>query len=287
MTEQSLRILIPTDFSEASLKAVQYASRLAHTMLAEITLFHATGLPIISTAQELETVAAIDLERIESEQLQQLAQKIRRLYPEMKFSTLMTNGFPVQEISQLAKEGQTDLIIMGTRGANGLKELLVGSNTASLIQRTVVPVMAVPDKAEFNGLKKIVFACNLLPDDVNSIQEILRFFGKLQPEITLLHIDDGHKKEAAAEMKKWFDQYVAPVINYPNILTLTVSDSDIVRALDKYISEHSSNILVTATRKRNFFDRIFDRSITRKLAYHTHVPLLALHAHTSKGEMIF
>ncbi len=287
MTEQTVRILIPTDFSEASLKAVHYASRLAHQIVAEITLFHATGLPIISTAQELEAVAAIDLERIESEQLQQLAQKMQRLYPKMKFLTLMANGFPIQEISQIAKNGQTDLIIMGTRGANGLKELLVGSNTASLIQRTEVPVMAVPEKAEFNSLSKIVFACNLLADDVHSIREIIRLFGKLNPEITLLHIDDGHNKDAEKEMKNWFDQYVAPSIDYPSLKMQTISDSDIVRALDKYISVQGSNILVTATRKRNFFDRIFDRSITKKLAYHTHVPLLALHAHTSKGEMVF
>jgi nucleotide-binding universal stress UspA family protein len=192
----------------------------------------------------------------------------------------------VEEIKNACNENNIDLVVMGTKGAGGLKEVLVGSNTGSLIHSTDCPVLAVPEEAVFKGLNHIVFATNMLKDDIQSIRNIIRLFGSMQPKITLLHIEDGHQRDAEAAVTNWFRTEVLPTINYPSLEVEVIPETDIIKTLHTFLDDHKADLLVTATRKRNLIERIFDRSITHKLVYHTHIPLLALHTHGTKGEMV-
>lgn len=279
-------ILVPTDFSDPSVKAIQYATMIANEGLCKIILFHAVSLHLSATVEEPQFYAAGELEKIENEQLQQLKHHIQKRYPKVQFECISRTGFPVESIQEVAKDTSADLIIMGTRGANGIKGLLVGSNTSSLIEQTEIPVLAIPEESDYNGIKKIVFATNMQKDDVRSLKCIINMFGDHSPDITLLHIEDGHLRDPEAALQSWFHAEVIPQVQYSRLFAECISETDIVKSLDEYLRINRTDLLVTATKKRNFIERIFDRSITRKLVFHTHVPLLALHAHQSKGEMV-
>jgi nucleotide-binding universal stress UspA family protein len=280
------KILIPTDFSEAAQAATEYGIRLAQRINAEVIIFHATGLPMLKTTEDADLLASRDLERIENEQLARLHIDLKHKYPEVIVATYAAIGFPVEEIKNCCKDNNIDLVIMGTKGAGGLKEILVGSNTATLIKTIDLPVLAVPINAVYSKIEKIVFATGLLNDDLNSIKTIIQLFTSQEPEITLLHIEDGHLRDAEANFSTWFHQEVLPSTNYPKLKAEVISETEIVKTLHTYLETNKVDLLVTATRKRNFIERIFDKSITTKLVYHTHIPLLALHTHGSKGEMI-
>lgn len=279
-------IIVPTDFSDPSLKAIQYATMLAKEESSKIILFHAVSLHLSATVEEPQFYAAGELEKIENEQLHHLKFHIQKRYPNILFECISRTGFPVETIQVVARENNADIIVMGTRGANGIKGILVGSNTASLIEQTEIPVLAVPEESDYNGIKRIVFATNMQKDDIRCLKCIIRMFGSHTPHITLLHIEDGHLRDPEAALHSWFHNDVIPTVSYPHLFAECISETDIVKTLDEYLRSNNVDLLVTATRKRNFIERIFDRSITKKLVFHTHVPLLALHAHQSKGEMI-
>lgn len=287
MNSSVLNILVPTDFSESANSALEYASKLASESSSCITIFHAISIHVANSTEESEFITSIELEKIEKEQLVQLKMQISKRYPRVQYEIVSKMGFPVELIAEIAKEKKFDLIIMGTRGASGMKELLVGSNTASLIHETECPVLAVPEQTVYNGIKKIVFATNMQKEDVACISKISKLF-KQQNEssITLLHIEDGHSRDPEALLQAWFHEEVLPKVSYSNLSAESISEADIVKTLHEYLIQNKVDLLVTATRKRNLIERIFDRSITKRLVFHTHIPLLAFHLHGSKGEIV-
>ncbi|MBL7923014.1 MAG: universal stress protein [Bacteroidia bacterium] len=280
------KILVPTDFSEPATKALHFAAKIAGENNSKVIIFHAVGLHLAVTAEEAEFNNAFELEKIENEQLAALRLSLGKRYPKTEFEALTKTGFPVELIPECASSRGVDLIVMGTRGASGMKEILVGSNTSSLIRHTEIPVLAVPEESEYQGMNKIVFATNMQPDDIVSLKKIIALFGKKNPEITLLHIEDGHARDPEAALRNWFQTEVLPTIKYAGIKAESISETDIVKTLHDYLSVNKTDLLVTATRKRNFIERIFDRSITQRLVFHTKIPLLAIHSHGSKGEIV-
>jgi nucleotide-binding universal stress UspA family protein len=279
-------IIVPTDFSDHALKAVQYAAMIAAETGSRIVLFHAVSLHLSASIEEPPLNFPGDFEKVEQEQLIHLKHQLQKRYPRVEIDSCSKTGFPVEGINEIAAEKNAWMIIMGTRGANGLKELLVGSNTSSLIQHTEVPVLAIPDECEYNGIKKIVFATNMQKDDIRCLKKIIEYFGHASPVITLLHVEEGKLRDPEAALQSWFHTEVLPVVNYTHLQAECINETDIVKSLDEYLRHNKTDLLVTATRKRNLIERIFDRSITRKLIFHTHIPLLAMHTHASKGEMI-
>lgn len=286
MSQALKTILVPTDFSEPAIKAIEYAISMAGDAATKIILFHAVSLHLSATVEEPQFYMAGELEKIENEQLIQLRHQLQKRYPAHHFESISRTGFPVDTIRQAAAENQADLIVMGTRGANGIKGLLVGSNTSSLIEHTTLPVLAIPEETEYTGIRKIVFATNMQKDDIRCLKQIIALFSGQQPTITLLHIEDGHLRDPEAALTAWFHEEVLPAIDYPHLYAECISETDIVKTLDDYLRENKIDLLVTATKRRNFIERIFDRSITRKLVFHTSIPLLALQAHQSRGEVV-
>ncbi|MBK9319386.1 MAG: universal stress protein [Bacteroidetes bacterium] len=211
MENTQLNILVPTDFSEPANAALEYASKLASDSGGCITIFHGISIHVANSTEEAEFITTSELERIENEQLVQLRHQISKRYPKVQYDIVSKMGFPVELISDIVKERKTDLIVMGTRGASGMKEILVGSNTASLIHQTECPVLAVPEQTTFTGIKKIVFATNMQQDDINCLIKLIQLFGhKEDTSITLLHIEDGHARDPEAALQSWFHEAVLP-----------------------------------------------------------------------------
>lgn len=280
-------ILVPTDFSDTSIRAVQYAAALALHFGAKIMLLHAVGIHASTTAQENSFIMAEEVARIEEDELSRLRLQYARKYPALEIEAASRLGFPVEVIAEYATSTHPDLIVMGTRGASGIKEMLIGSNTASLIRKTTYPIIAVPEDAEFRGISHIAFATNMHRDDVRHIKEIIALFGNDQPKITLLHTEGEHTRDAEAAFESWFHNEVLAKVDYTNLDTECLDEADLTRSLHQYIGINEVDLLVMATRKKNFIERIFDRSITEQMVFHSHTPIMVLHAGVSKGEMVF
>src|SRR4029078_9611095 len=83
---------------------------------------------------------------------------------------------------------KADLVVMGTKGAAGLKGALVGTFTADVIESIDCPLLAVPHQARFTGIKKIVYATNYAFNDFENIEKVVEFAKYFNAEVILLHI---------------------------------------------------------------------------------------------------
>jgi nucleotide-binding universal stress UspA family protein len=264
-------ILVPTDFSKPSKVAVLYAARLAQKINAEITLLAVIN---INTA----TDAILDWKKTEQDLVDTAQQNAEQLIMEIKeevelkieYRSIM--GFPFEEMVEhtVINDG-FDLIVMGTKGATGLKKVLIGSNAAAVVDNSSVPVLVIPPNTEWSTIKQIVYATDM--DSINEeVKPIAVFASIFNAAITILHVlpEDSSKKidgkSLAADLIK--------ITNYKKISFHVSRNNSIADEVDTFVVDQKADMLAMVTHKLDFYEKLFGKSVTRQLAFHTRIPLL-------------
>lgn len=269
-----MTILVPTDFSKPSKVAVQYAVKIGKKLKAKLILLSVINLDSPPGRGVLNVKYLED--KMTENAVEDCAKLIIEINSENKGKIDITShvikGFPVESVvTNYAQHNDIDLIVMGTKGATGLKKIILGSNTAAVIDKSRIPVIAVPEFARFTSLKDIVYATDIdnLKDELKTVVSFAKSFNAV---VHILHIapaTGGSKldiKEIVAKLTKAMD--------YKKI-TFTVSlHDDAAEGIDEYVIKHKTDMLAMFTHELTFFEKLFDKSITRQMAFIGNVPLL-------------
>ena len=281
------RILVPTDFSSNAGGAVNYAAALAARLGSRLLLFHSVHVPVNVTTESGEVISNSLLLENSLAQLNALKNKIAEQYQGLHIEVLNSLGFAVEEIIGLCASKEADLIVMGTKGAHGLGEILIGSNTAEVITRSRCPVLAVPLEAGMMGIRKVLFATNYADQDFKSIFLLTEIFKPWNPEIVIVHSEDGGNAGVENSQFEWFKGQVMTSISYDKFNFNLISGKNTEQAISEFAKENGVDIISVSTRRRNLFEKLTSRSTSRKLAYHTDIPLLAFHAEPGESNSLF
>lgn len=270
-----VNILVPTDFSALSKVAVLYAIKIANKLDGNITLLHVVTIsaPVRVSMHDKMKELEEDLIRFAERDLNKLTKEVyksSKTNSPIQCSVVRGGDFNLA-VKKEAKRLKTGLIVMGTKGASGLKKTVVGSNTASIIESSQIPVLAIPKRAQFKGFKDIVYASDLKNIE-KELKTLIPYAENFGSTIHLLHIAVTGKEVEALEEKV---DKVVHKLGYENIVSLVLVDRDIEGAIDQYINVSKADLLAMFTHKLNFYEKLFDRSMTRKMAFQSSVPLLA------------
>lgn len=276
-------ILCPTDFSPNSENALNYAVEIARKIKGNLILLHAYSVQLIdpNMPAEIYLSAYQEEEKSAKESLEELSNKISESNKDENgnniFNTeaIVTQGLVVDEVLSLINDFKIDIVIMGTHGTSGITELILGSNTASVIEKATIPVLAIPGNAVYKGINNIVYAYDDIKSGIPSFQRLIEFAKIYDSEITLLHIIETGKDTSDLN-KKEFDR-IRHSSDYDKIRLELVNEENIIEGINDYVNSNNVDVLAMAIRKRTLIDKIFSRSLTKKMAYHTKIPLLALH----------
>ena len=268
------KILVPTDFSENAEHALSYAAMLAAKLRSKLVLLHSIKVPIVAMNEMVAEVPEPQLTKEANLQLEKLKNKIRGRQLPVEVETISSMGFAVEEIISFCDERKSDLIVMGTRGAHGLSEVLLGSNTAEVISKAACPVLAVPYDAPVNGIRKILFATNYNDNDFRSIFLLTEIFKPWNPEIIIVHAEDSHHPRMENSAFEHFKEQVVSGIPYDKYYFNLLDGGDVESAVNDFASSNQVDLISVSKRKRNFFERMIGTSLSKRLAYHTHIPLL-------------
>ncbi|MDJ1486082.1 universal stress protein [Cytophagaceae bacterium YF14B1] len=269
-------IIIPTDFSTVAENAMSFVNAIASRKQTRVVLVHTYYLPVIA-APEAGYAQAASLDYMEEEletKLKETCTKFRRTYPNVTYEAKVLNGFLVDVLPNLAKEMNADLIIMGTDGAYGLKQVFLGTNSVEVLTEATCPVLIIPAEAHFRGIEQIVFATDLWEEpspDMLMVVEIARMF---KAEISFVYIPVNGTKELSDEDWKNFYQQ----LNYDKISFHIQQGRNIEEGIRSFTEKMAADIVVMINYRRTFWDQLFTTSQTKQMAYHTKVPLLVLHA---------
>ena len=267
-------LLFPTDFSENSFNALRYAMRFARFSSSKVIILNSFEVPH-SHAGMLKSIKDIMREDAE-EGMKELQEKINKekIGDGIEYETLIREGNLVSIIKYLGEIDKVDLIIMGTKGASGVSEVLIGSNTVDVVKNVHLPVLAIPEHVEYKEIKTIVFAADYKRlDNYSRINPVLEIAKNSEAEIQMLNVSkdgiDTSDSEEAKNLSKYFGEIKH---SYKH-----VKNNDIVAGISKYIQKNPTDMLVMIMRKHNLFNALFHSSITKQLAFQTRVPLLVLH----------
>jgi nucleotide-binding universal stress UspA family protein len=270
------RILVPTDFSEVADNALKYAIGLALQTKASIHLLHIKNFPIMDPSFPVDALTSLieEMDKVSAKGMEDA--RVKFLEPSKVTYTLEeTSGFVNDEIERSCKDHNIDLIVMGTTGASGLQELLVGSNAATTVGRSEVPVLVIPPSANFHEIKQILYASDYTEPEFPALARLIYFAELNDADITVIHV------------KTDFDRYFNSANNFfvknkshikrENIKLIQSEKADVSDAINHHIDQNPTDMLVLAKHNRSFFDRLFHRSLSKRMAYHTKIPLLVLH----------
>lgn len=272
-----MNLLVPTDFSPCAEHALNFAALLGRRTGHDLRLIH------VYAPVDLANTAMIDFVEREMEQAQkEIKDKLHRLCMttaeknNIGCSHNLRVGALTENILSEAEESRSKLIVMGTEGASGLTKLLFGSRTSSVIEHADFPVLAVPPQSSLVLPKKIVFATNFFDSDLDTLKQLLDLVKGWQPEIYLLHVSHDNLKSERDYIEN-FSKAVVKETDYKHLYYYVLPHENNERGIELFIKSVGGEMLVLSTRKRSFLERVFNASLTKQIAYHLTVPLLAYH----------
>ncbi|HUH33901.1 MAG TPA: universal stress protein [Daejeonella sp.] len=275
------KVLVPTDFSPCAANAVDFAVQSAKFLKMEITLMHA-----FQVAGNIYT----DYMGVNREFTQSMLGEAYHNLEKMKLHLAKTEGVEVsscvythsvtESILLATVDRNIDFLIMGTLGASGIKEKLWGSETGAVIGKTKIPVIVVPAEYKWKAPKKILLVTNYFEKEPVILDFLFELAGFYQTEVHVAVVTN--EEEGAVEILEHgrkISQYEIMLKEKYKADGLTAAHlfgTDFEKLLEDYIEKNEISMLAMVTHQRTFLDRLFYPSMTKRMSYHTKIPLVAI-----------
>lgn len=272
------KILFPTDFSEIANNAFLYALKLARVYDAEVVVLHLFELPNLTYTQLpdnlMEIYNSVEIDQFENFKdyvpyLRELAEKHN--LGSVKMSHVLKHGNLLYAMKEVIKQEQIDFVVMGTKGATGMIEVFLGTNTASVIASLPVMVLAVPEEAQFTEIKHIGFATTYSDRDKIVLMKLVNFATMLGAAVKCLTVKTPNFKRIPSEIELWKQDFKNEAVEF-----FLIPHDDVKETLLDFIRSQHIDVMAMPSRKRNFFETLFTRSLTQKLSFHTDTPILSV-----------
>jgi nucleotide-binding universal stress UspA family protein len=266
-------VIIPTDFSSNSLNAALFAIRLYGDEGNQFTVLNSYMLPrgAASTMWSIDDLLAKESQEGINIFVEKLREDLGDLKPEIR--TLSEHGDLPNVIERCKEDPEPpELVVMGTQGASGLKEVLMGSNTADVIKRTQLPVLAVPENARYRVPRRIVLADDGGPVDRPTIKVLLDVARWSQAEVMIVRVINEDTTVETGSAASVYDTLLGAIPHSHHY----ISGENVNTALHDLADQSDADLVVVIHRQRGLFEQLFHRSIATKLAMHTHIPMLVL-----------
>jgi nucleotide-binding universal stress UspA family protein len=270
------KILVPIDFSDSGKNAAEYAAKLASELGYSLLLLHVYNMPL-SLPGEVPGAMMIDFSQLEKDvkaQVDEEAKTLAGLYG-ISVSSRVMAGFITDEIVETEKSDQPSLIIMGITSSGPVNEFVFGSVATDILNKIKTPLLIVPEDTRYKKMEKVVFAVgdnNSSEMELPSVYlDLLKHFGSsiyvlnVVKESEMPESDKGIiSKQLEAYFKNTFHSYSF------------IENEDVVEGLNDFIELHNIDLVTMIPHKHNLFQIMFREGTTRKMAFHSHVPLFSI-----------
>jgi len=257
-------VVVPVDFSTPSLNAAAYAVKMLYSSYdTDVILYH-----MYEKKSE---------EKVVKEQLLNLQNALAKDTP-LRIDNIAVHGDDlITEIERVVNHRHASLVIMGITGKTSLEQVFIGSNTLKLVDKNIVPVLIVPPEAYYREIKNIALASDFknvrLTTPSVPIKSVLDLF---HPALHVVNVDSEHYVSITAEYQEE-KAIIEEMFSEYNPEFYFIGMNDFFEAVDKFIHDKNIDILITIPRQHSLFSKIMRERHTKKLAYHSTIPILAVH----------
>ncbi|NDV44739.1 universal stress protein [Flagellimonas sediminis] len=275
-----IKVVLPTDFSENAFHAISYAARLLENTTTVFYLMHTYTPAIYRIDYALGSPGLIglpdDLKYAAEAQLDKTRERIKAKFdnPKHQFVTHTAFNTLEDEIRLFAKKEQVDLIIMGTQGATGAKEILFGSNTVHVLNRAQIPVLVIPANYKYTTPGEILFPTDLEVDfDKIDVAFLLKLARLWHSKIHIMHVASP---EGLTETQENNRGHLEGLMVEQNHIFHDVPDQELAIAINAIQEKVTAEILVMVKNKHTFLERLFIEPVIKNMGLHSQIPFLVL-----------
>lgn len=274
-------ILLLTDFSSNSIDAINYALKLFSGNQCNFFVLHVE----LSNTYISDDLMATGNQSIYSALVKKPKTELNHLVEELKnqtneedyhFEMIMDYDVFIDAIKQVIEKKHIDLIVMGTNGVTGAKEIVFGSNTINVIRKVNCSTLVVPEGVKYKSPKQILLPLDLFDAiDSEAFTEVLKFTHRFGKKLHLVRIKPNN--EDSIEEKK-DSENIANLLNNTDYEYRVIDNVPMQHAVTSYTQIHKIDIIHLLVQKESFFERVFTGSSTTDISNKLKVPLLVFHS---------
>lgn len=271
------KIIIPVDFSEVSTNAFMFGHRIATEIGAVVKALH-VYLPRSTELYESSVVEVdVDFNEMRKNKLNDFVKEFDKDWASDIMTTSIIDGefrtgFPGEEILDSVEDNAAELVVMGTTGDSGSLKKWFGSVSTKIMNESPCPVLLVPENARYHGVNNILYAFDDIELDKSLIDQLVQFSKKFDSALHLIHVDDTNSNDSGFYLKELVEKKYSD----HTIIVSSLYNENVVDAIDEYGKLNKIDIIAMGTKSRSFFERIFHKSMTEKMALQSELPLLIL-----------
>ncbi len=270
------RILFPTDFSETTEHALQYAVYLAKLTGARLYFVNAFELEFIFPDIPVESYAME--EDISDRRLNELKDRVQKEQEEeLDIVTIASLGDTIKSVRDIVKRDHIDMVVMGTRGASGIREFFSASHTFRVVKNVDCPVLVIPENWTFKELRSIAFATDLTHLPEKHIEKVKALAKATSADMKIVHVD--RTGESSAEEKRersWINDYLGDDV--PHSFEV-IREEEVLKGLEEYLDDHPEIGMLTMVshERRDWLEKLVSPRLTKEVVHHPHLPTLIIH----------
>lgn len=258
------RVIVPVDFSETSLNAARYTAQ----MLAG----KKNAVAILYNNYESPGDYDVCIHYQESLRKEFLAKGVINVECVNEMG-----GDLIENIARLAHTSRATLIVMGITGKSEVRQAMFGSNTLRLVENNLLPVMIIPPDAVYKGINNVAFTSDFKDVEATTpahlISAVLEIF---DPILHIVNVNKDHYVSLTEEIEKSKQSFKEMFKAFKTEFYFITMNS-FYEAVDNFVKDYNIDVLVTIPKHQSNAVSLFKSSHTKRLAYHSRIPILAAH----------
>lgn len=269
------KILVPCDFSDSAIQAFKFAVEIANQSKGEIALLNVVELPVIHENVMMPTFSFEDTylkEMKDRADVDFAKMKSKWAKDGPKVSTHVEYGAPTPTISQFIKEKKIDLVIMGTKGASGLKEFFVGSNTEKVVRWSPVPVISLKKSVKASSIKNIVFPSTLHEDEEELTMRVKALQNFFKAKLNIIYVNTPANFRTDVITRNMMKDYAKRFMLKDYTLNI-FNDLNEESGVAHFVNEIKGDMIAMSTHGRKGLNHLMSGSIAEDMVNHLELPI--------------
>lgn len=275
-----MNVLLPTDFSKNAWNAIAYAMELFKSEKCNFFFLHTytpsfyrmdymLGGPLFSAIPDSDVDISLA-------GLEKTLKDVKKNYnnPKHTYSIISAFNTLTDEINEVTVEKEIDMVVMGTQGATGAKEIFLGTNTVYVLRKAIAPVLVIPENYTFQKIKKVLLPSDYLTNyKEDELSMAIKMAKMNQAKLIVLHVKEEYDLTASQQENKKALYSSLDGLS----ATFTELKGDLMPdAILKYVQINEIDLLMMMNRKHSFFERLFERQNVDQIGFHIKIPFLVI-----------
>jgi len=268
------KILVPTDFSQEAENALKVAAQIAKKHGSEIYLLHMLEIPM----QEIDTISA----HVEVPEVMFFMKMAHKKFEEIKNSDYLSDitvhdivkpEASFNSVVDICHEHGADIIIMGSHGASGFKEMFVGSNAEKVVRMSDVPVLVIKNEHDEFSIDDLVFASDFKKDNKETYRQATEFATAFGATIHLLMVNTAGNFTTTKKAKERINNFIEDY-TFKNYTINIYNDESVEKGILNFSNDIDADLIGISTHGRQGIAHFFNGSISEDLVNHAKRPVI-------------